>query len=106
MPAPLAIRGLDPVMLVEGRDEMGKEEIEMVHEGYRYQFVSEPTRARFAAEPERYSIQNDSCPVVPGAAIDPYLFVAHEGRIYSFATEACLAAFQANPSDYLDSNQP
>jgi YHS domain-containing protein len=99
--AALALRGLDPVMLVEGREERGKPEIEMVHEGYRYQFVSEPTRAQFAYDPERYSIQNDSCIVVPGAPLDPSLFAVHEGRIYGFATDGCVARFKANPGSYL-----
>jgi YHS domain-containing protein len=99
--ASIALRGLDPVMLIEGREERGKPEIEMVHEGYRYQFVSEPTRARFASDPERYSIQNDSCLVVPGVPVDPSLFVVHEARIYGFATEDCVAQFKAAPRGYL-----
>ena len=80
---------------------MGKPEIEMLHEGYRYHFVSEPTRARFEAAPERYSIQNDSCLVVPGASLDPELFAVHDGRIYGFATEDCAEQFKASPSDYV-----
>ncbi len=103
--APLAVRGLDPVMLAEGREELGKPEIEMSHEDYRYQFVSEPTRAQFASDPERYSIQNDSCLVVPGAPVDPSLFVVHEGRIYGFATDDCVARFKASPGTYLSSSR-
>ncbi len=99
--APLAVRGLDPVMLAEGREDLGKPEIEMSHQGYRYQFVSEPTRAKFASDPERYSIQNDSCLVVPGAPVDPALFVVHEGRIYGFAMDDCVLRFKASPDDYL-----
>lgn len=99
--APLALVGLDPVLLVDGREEMGKGEIVMTHEGYRYQFVSEPTRARFELEPERYSIQNETCPVAPGTPIDPGLFAVHDGKIYAFATEGCVATFEADPDTYV-----
>lgn len=97
----LAVRGLYSVMLLSGREELGKPEIETLHEGYRYQFVSEPTRATFASDPERYSIQNDSCPVIPGAPIDPGLFAVHQGRIYAFATGNCVTRFKATPGDYV-----
>jgi Cytochrome P460 len=55
----LALRGLDPVLLTDGREEMGKPEIIASHAGYRYQFVSEPNRAKFAADPKRFSIQKN-----------------------------------------------
>jgi YHS domain-containing protein len=99
--ARLALRGLDPVLLVAGQEEMGKPEIIADHEGYRYQFVSEPNRVKFQAEAERYSIQNDSCPVVPGAPVDPSRFAVHQGRIYGFATDDCIAQFKQRPTDYL-----
>ena len=98
-----ALGGLDPVHLVEGRSELGKPEIVATHEGFRYQFVSEPSRAQFAADPERYSIQNETCPVVDGAAIDPALFAVHEKKIYAFATADCVEQFEASPASYLDS---
>jgi YHS domain-containing protein len=97
----IAIRGLDPVQLVEGREEMGKPEIVADHGGYRYQFVSEPSRVKFAADPARYAIQNTSCLVVPGAAIDPALFAVHQTRIYAFATPDCVAQFKAKPDAYV-----
>jgi YHS domain-containing protein len=99
--AAVAIRGLDPVQLVEGREEMGKPEIVADHGGYRYQFVSEPSRVKFAADPARYAIQNTSCLVVPGAAIDPSLFAVHETRLYAFATPDCVAQFKAKPDTYV-----
>jgi len=52
---PLAIGGLDPVLLAAGREEMGKPEIVEVYDGSLYQFVSEPNRAAFAREPGRYA---------------------------------------------------
>lgn len=99
--APLALKGLDPVLLTEGQEEMGKAEIVRVHNGRRYQFLSEPTLARFVADPDRFAIQNDTCPVVPGAPVDLGLFVVHDGRIYAFATEDCVVQFRAEPARYL-----
>ena len=97
----LALGGLDPVLLSEGREELGKPEIVMVRGGYRYQFVSEPTRKRFEQYPDQFSIQNDSCLVVPGAPTQPDLFAVHEGRIYLFATPGCVQSFKADPEAYV-----
>lgn len=99
--APLALRGLDPVLLVDGQSELGKPEIVAAHGGYTYQFVSEPTRARFAADPKRYSFQNDGCLVVPGAELDPDLFAVHDGRLYGFAGASCVEEFLIDPERYL-----
>src|SRR5207244_6006511 len=45
--SPVAVGGLDPVLLVEGREERGKPEIVAEYGGYRYFFVSEPDRVQF-----------------------------------------------------------
>ena len=97
----LAIRGLDPVLLVTGQEDMGKPEIVASHKGYRYQFVSEPHRAKFASDPQRYSIQNELCPVVIDAPIDPSLFAVHEGKIYGFGTAGCVQEFERRPKEYV-----
>ena len=97
----LALRGLDPVLLVAGREELGKPEIIAVQRGLRYQFVSEPNRATFAADPGRFSLQNEMCPVVPSAAVDPSLFTVYDGRIWGFATSDCVTRFNADPAAFL-----
>jgi YHS domain-containing protein len=99
--AALAITGLDPVLLTDGRQEMGKPEIVMTHKGYRYQFVSEPNRVRFAADPAAFAIQNETCPVVPGAGIDPGQFMVYRKRIYAFATPDCVGELRSRPSAYV-----
>jgi hypothetical protein len=96
----LALRGLDPVLLVEGREELGKPEIVATHGALRYQFVSEPNRARFAADPAAFSIRNRTCPVVPGAPIDPSLFAVYKKRIWGLATADCVTEFRARPADF------
>ena len=102
---PVALDGLDPVLLVGGHAELGKPEIVMSHGGFTYQFVSEPTRAKFESDPARYAFQNATCPVVPGAALDPRLFAVHEGRLYGFASQNCVDQFEAEPEIYLPSAQ-
>lgn len=97
----LALGGLDPVELTAGSDEMGKAEIIAVRNNLRYQFVSEPNRRAFAENPERFSVQNDTCPVVPGAPARPDLFAVHEGKIYIFASENCIREFQESPETFL-----
>lgn len=106
--SPLALEGLDPVLLTEGHEELGKPEIVVEHGDYRYQFVSEPTRARFEADPTRYGVQNSTCPVVPGAAVNPDLYAVHDGRIYLFASRPCIETFTADPQSFVsrDSDEP
>lgn len=101
--AALVLSGYDPVLLSEGQQELGKAEIVYEHGGWRYQFVSEPTRARFAAEPERYGVQNETCPVVPGAAVNPDLYAVHGGRIYLFASAQCVETFNDDPQAFTES---
>ncbi len=100
----VALAGLDPVHLVEGREALGTAEIIMDFEGFRYQFVSEPSRQTFAADPARFAIQNDTCPVVPGAAIDGSLISVYEGRIYAFASPACVGQFEDDPARYVETS--
>src|SRR6185503_10449727 len=84
--APLALGGNDPVRLAGGQTVVGSQELELTQAGLRYRFSTPATRDQFAAEPARYAIQNDTCPVVAGAPADPSIFAVHEGRIYTFAT--------------------
>ena len=100
--ATLVLTGLDPVMLTEGRKEQGKPEIIATHDGWRYQFVSESTRTRFAADVDRYAVQNDTCLVEPGAPTSPRLFVVHDERIYLFATPICVFRFNSDQERYVN----
>ncbi len=100
---PVALKGLDAVALVAGRNEPGKAEFVVTHKGHRYRFASSGNRDTFTKTPERYAIQNESCLVVPGAPIDPDLFALHEGRVYGFATPDCVREFTGNPTAYVKS---
>jgi YHS domain-containing protein len=97
----VAYAGLDPVMLVEGREEMGKAEIVEDFRGWRYQFASEPNRAAFAADPARYAPQNSSCLMMPGAPLQPDLFAVHEAKVYGFGSVNCREEFESDPAAML-----
>lgn len=101
-PAPLALKGLDPVRLVAGDEVEGSEELAFTHRGFEYRFSTAETRAAFEREPERFRIQNQSCPVSPGATIDPALFAVHDGKIWAFASEGCVEEFKLDPDLYAE----
>jgi putative intracellular protease/amidase/YHS domain-containing protein len=102
-----ALRGLDPVLLTEGREVAGLESLEATHEGYRYLFATEASRAKFLQAPTTYSIQlQGACALMarsgsaPGSG-DPSRYLVHDRRIYVFATESCRDSFKADPARYL-----
>jgi putative intracellular protease/amidase/YHS domain-containing protein len=102
-----ALRGLDPVLLTEGRDVEGRETLDATHEGYRYLFSTEESRAKFLKSPASYSIQlQGACALMarsgsaPGSG-DPSRYLVHDHRIYVFATEGCRDSFKADPARYL-----
>jgi hypothetical protein len=64
--------------------------------------VSEPNRARFAADPERFAIHNKTCLVVQGAPIDPALFTVYKQRVYAFAIADCIDEFKRRPEEFVD----
>ena len=100
--AVVPLEGLDPVMLVQGKEVMGKEEISITRGGFQYWFANAENKAKFEKEPTRYEIQmGGSCPVVPGATGNPDLFVVHKERIYIFATNGCVAEFKADPDKFV-----
>jgi YHS domain-containing protein len=98
----LSLKGLDPVMLVKGKEVKGDENLSISRGGFRYLFSSAENKALFEKEPKVYEIQmGGSCPVVPGAEGDPQLYVVHKERIYIFATTGCVDSFKANPDTFL-----
>jgi len=98
----LALQGLDPIALIDGKDVEGLYEFGVEHGGLLYLFANHENKRRFESDPERFGIQGDgSCPVVPSATADPGIFVVHDGRIYTFASSACIEDFEADPDAYL-----
>ena len=100
--ARLALKGYDPVLLIDGQEKEGAQDHEVAHGGFLYRFVSAETQARFEEDPERYGIQgNGRCTTMPEARANPSIFTVHEGHIYAFGTADCKMQFLANPDLYL-----
>jgi YHS domain-containing protein len=98
----VALKGLDPVLLVKGKELKGDEKLFVVKGGFRYFFSTADNKAAFEKEPKVYQIQLDgTSPVVPGAEGDPELFLVHKERIYIFATPGCVESFKANPGTFV-----
>ena len=98
----LALKGLDPVALVSGKEVKGDEKLSINRGGFRYLFSSSDSKALFEKEPKKYEIQNGGmCAVVPGAEGNPELFVVYKERIYIFASDHCVEQFKSNPSEYV-----
>jgi putative intracellular protease/amidase/YHS domain-containing protein len=98
----VALKGLDPVLLTEGKEVKGRAELFVTREGFRYLFADAANRAKFEKDPERYEIQfHGQCAVMPGARGNPDLFTVHKGRIYAFGSETCQASFQDRPGEFV-----
>jgi putative intracellular protease/amidase/YHS domain-containing protein len=97
-----ALKGLDPVLLTEGKEVKGKAEISLTRESMRYVFVDAANKAKFEKEPQRYEIQfHGKCAMMPSAPALPDLFTVYKGRIYAFGSEGCRSAFQESPELYV-----
>ena len=106
-PSRAVLRGLDPVLLSEGREVEGLDSFTAERGGYRYRFSSSQNCERFVASPERYEIQlAGACAYMSGRGAppgsgDPDRFHVHDQRIYIFASDACRDGFKTDPGRYL-----
>ena len=99
-----ALEGLDPVMLVRGKEAQGEMNITVTRGQFRYLFVNAANKAAFEQDPARYEIRlNGECARM-GAPVrgNPDLYTVHKGRIYIFASANCKTLFVAAPEKYLD----
>jgi putative intracellular protease/amidase/YHS domain-containing protein len=98
----LSLKGLDPVLLVGGKEVAGDKAIALERGGLRYLFTSNETRGEFERDPSRYEVQmKGDCAAMPGVRGNPELFAVVKGRIYIFGSTDCRAAFTAGPEKYL-----
>ncbi len=98
-----ALDGIDPVLLVGGKEVMGKAELKVVRGRFEYWFASPETRAQFETQPENYEIQLGGLCARMGGTVrgNPSDFIVHDGRIYIFGSDACHKTFVAAPAKYL-----
>jgi YHS domain-containing protein len=98
-----ALDGLDPVLLVAGKEVPGKSAFSVTRGEFIYLFSTADTKATFEHEPARYEIQLGGLCAKMGktAGGNPSDFVVHEGKIYIFGSDDCHKKFQAAPAKYL-----
>ena len=102
--AVIPLEGLDPVLLVQGKEAQGDEKFAVTRGRFRYLFAGAETKAAFEQEPARYEIQlGGTCARMgPSTQGDPDLYWVYKGRIYLFGSPACLTAFKAAPESFLE----
>lgn len=89
-PAPLAIRGYDPVAyFTDGKPARGLPEIEYEWNGYRYRFAGVGHRDLFKADPKRYAPQFENyCAMALSkgelVVADPENWLISDGKLYIF----------------------
>jgi len=104
LPVPV-LEGKDPVLLTQGKSELGKTTVWADFEGFRYSFVSTESKREFLRDPGTYSVQFGGACMNMGPLSgrgQPQLFEVHANRLYLFASEACRAAFLTAPDAFVD----
>jgi YHS domain-containing protein len=98
-----ALDGLDPVLLVGGKEVPGKSAFSATRGDFVYLFSTADTKATFESDPVRYEIQLGGLCARMGKTTggNPSDFVVHEGRSYIFGSDQCHRKFQAEPAKYL-----
>lgn len=110
-PAPpgVALRGLDPVELCDGRETPGIPLLDARWANYSYCFANEANRRRFRSDPARFAIQlGGGCGAMGplSGSGNPDRFAVHDGRIYIFASDGCRKSFLASPATFLEGDDP
>ena len=99
------LEGLDPVMLVQGKEVQGDLKIFVTRGRFQYLFANAETKTTFEKDPARYEIQLEGACARMGAPVtgNPDLYTVHQGRIYIFGSADCKKRFEAAPQKYLES---
>ncbi|HVQ37658.1 MAG TPA: hypothetical protein VMS31_08995, partial [Pyrinomonadaceae bacterium] len=99
------LEGLDPILLVQGKEVQGDLKISVTRGKFQYLFKSTENQATFEKDPTRYEIQLDGTCARMGPPVtgNPDLFTVYRGRIYLFGSGDCKARFEAAPAKYLES---
>ena len=101
-PPPPALKGLDPVSLVEGKEVPGRAALSTRYGKYTYAFATDAHRQQFLANPDRYGIQGEGkCLHMSQMEGDPDLFKVVDGKIYLVANKGCLAGLKGDLSEYV-----
>src|SRR5678816_1022941 len=99
-----ALEGLDPVMLVQGKEVQGNLKIAATRGQFQYMFATLENKTAFEKDPQRYEIQLEgACARMgPGVGGNPDLYTVFRGRIYIFGSADCLKMFNAAPEKFIE----
>jgi putative intracellular protease/amidase/YHS domain-containing protein len=101
-PEVAALKGLDPVALVKGKEVPGDPKLVARRGRFLYRFANDENKAEFEARPKQYEIQlRGQCGLYPGMMGDPAVFAVVDGRIYLAGSDQCLETFRQSPAKYL-----
>lgn len=98
--AEVVLKGYDPVLLLEGREQRGEDGISSTRGRFRYLFASAENKARFDSDPSRFSVRGEMCTVMPKVPASPDLFLVHDGKLFLFGSPQCVTSFKADPAAY------
>jgi YHS domain-containing protein len=98
-----ALDGVDPVLLIQGKEVSGKADLKVVRGPFAYLFSSPTTKTVFESDPARYEIQLGGLCARMGKATGgrPADYLVYDGRIYIFGSDECHKKFEADPKKYL-----
>ncbi|WP_422929732.1 DJ-1/PfpI family protein [Singulisphaera sp. PoT] len=100
--SPVALKGLDPISLAEGRQEKGNADLATAHGRFRYLFTTAEHKNLFEKAPDLHALQRDGmCTAMPNVPASPDIFLVHDGKIYGFGSPSCRARFKADPQAFL-----
>lgn len=105
----LALRGLDPVELVKGKEVEGVGTWTHTAGMYTYRFSSDANLEAFRAKTAQYEIQQGGACGFMGPLSGrgaPDRFLVHKERIYLFASDGCRRRFESNPDAFLAKQDP
>ena len=105
----IPLLGLDPVLLIQGKEVQGDLNISTIRGPYKYLFASAENKARFEQSPERYEIQLEGAcgrEGAPNRVREPEIYSVHKDRIYVFHSFECQKAFATAPERFLETTPP
>jgi len=98
----IPIEGLDPVLLVQGKEVQGKESIAVVRGKFKYIFATQESKAAFEKDPTQYEV-GEYCQTMGAPTTgNPDLHAEYKGKIYLFGSDGCIRAFKAAPEDFIE----
>lgn len=105
----LVLKGLDPVLLLQGKEVPGLADFSENHLRYTYRFSSKENQQAFRKDPLKFAVQNGGACGKMGELTgrgSPDRWYVAQGKIFIFASESCRDTFKSNESAYFLTPSP